>query len=116
MNRTVFHGLQYPDDEPEPLPIGMNYIDATNHLRTWDGTTWRDDGPVSDEATIAVVNGMAKDDRATPPEPVTHPRTATMTILDDGSHLLVIQNGDCVASVTLTAAQVIAWEFRETTR
>lgn len=61
--------------------------------------------------TLAELN---RDDRLTPPEPIT--RTATMTILDDGSHLLVLRNGDCIAAVTMTAAQVIAWEFREASR
>lgn len=77
------------------------------------------DGDIDDAITStinATIDELNRNDRLTPPEPASHPRTATMTLLDDGSHLLVIQNGDCIAAVTLTAAQVIAWEFREASK
>ena len=52
-----------PDDEPEPIPIGMDYISEDGYLHTWDGKAWRNDGPVSNEIRIALRMIRALTDR-----------------------------------------------------
>lgn len=51
------------DNEPEPMPAGMDYISEDGYLHTWDGKTWRNDGPVCSETRICLRMIRALTDR-----------------------------------------------------